>query len=60
MVRTVRNPHSSTASPWLRELLSRKKAKVAIVAQANKTARIAWAVLVKEQEYRADYAGAAK
>ena len=60
VVRTVRNPRSSTASPWLRELLSRKKPKVAIVAQANKTARIAWAVLVKEQEYRADYAGAAK
>jgi hypothetical protein len=31
--------------PWLTQLLTRKPAKVAAVAFANETARIAWAVL---------------
>ena len=39
--------------PWLTQLLARKPAKVAAVALANKTARIAWAVLVKGEAYRA-------
>jgi transposase len=39
--------------PWLTQLLARKPAKVAAVALANKTARIAWAVLVKGETYRA-------
>ena len=39
--------------PWLTRLLARKPAKVAAVAMANKTARIAWAVLVKGEAYRA-------
>jgi transposase len=39
--------------PWLTRLLTRKPAKVAAVALANKTARIAWAVLVKGEAYRA-------
>jgi transposase len=59
VVKAAQRPHSNSASPWLRELLTRKKRKVAMVAQANKTARIAWAVLAKQQEYRADHRGAA-
>jgi transposase len=39
--------------PWVANLLARKKAKVAAVALANKTARIAWAVLTKKEGYRA-------
>jgi transposase len=39
-------------SPWLRSLMARKPAKLAAVAQANKTARIAWAMMVSGAEYR--------
>jgi transposase len=38
--------------PWLTQLLQRRPAKVAIVALANKIARIAWAVLVHGEPYR--------
>jgi transposase len=38
--------------PWVTQLLARKPAKVAAVALANKTARIAWAVLTKKEVYR--------
>jgi transposase len=40
------------ASPWIRGLLARRPVKVAVVAQAAKTARIIWAVLAKHEEYR--------
>ena len=39
--------------PWLTQLLARKPFKVAAVALANKTARIAWALLAKGGTYRA-------
>jgi transposase len=39
--------------PWLTRLLARKPFKVAAVALANKTARIAWALLAKGGTYRA-------
>jgi len=39
--------------PWLRDLLARRPFKVAMVAMANKTARIIWALLVKGEDYRA-------
>jgi transposase len=38
--------------PWVDNLLAHKRAKVAAVALANKTARIAWAVLTKKEIYR--------
>jgi transposase len=41
------------ASPWLRGLMARRPVKVALVAQAAKTARIVWAVLTRGQPYRA-------
>jgi transposase len=37
----------------VRSLLERKPAHVATVAMANKTARIAWAVLARGQDCRA-------
>jgi transposase len=35
----------TTNLPWLTDIIARKPAKVAAVAQANKTARIVWALL---------------
>jgi len=37
---------------WLKGLLERKPPKIAAVALANKMARIAWAVLTREEVYR--------
>lgn len=45
------NPSATGA--WVRSLLTRKPARVATVAMANKTARIAWAVLARGETYRA-------
>lgn len=45
--------------PWVTQLLARKPAKVVAVAIANKTARIAWAVLTKKEIYRSQTAAAA-
>jgi transposase len=39
------------ASPWLQGLLKRKPAKLAAVALANKTARIAWKLMVSGERY---------
>ena len=45
--------------PWLDGMLTRKPRMLVTVAQANKTARIVWAVLTKEEDYRAPVAKAA-
>lgn len=39
-------------SPWLRRLLARKPKKLAAVALANKTARIAWALMMRGGTYQ--------
>ena len=41
-------------SPWIRGVLARRPVKVAVVAQAAKTARIIWAVLTSGEHYRAE------
>jgi transposase len=41
------------AHPWAAKLLQRKPAKLVAVALANKTARIAWAVMTRGEIYRA-------
>lgn len=41
---------------WLNKLISRKNMNIAAVAQANKTARIVWALLAHRREFRPDYA----
>ena len=46
-------------SPWLTELLKRKSPKLAAVALANKTARIAWKLMVTAENYAAKSAPAA-
>ncbi len=38
--------------PWIARLLARKPAKVVAIAVANKTARIAWAIMAKGGTYR--------
>jgi len=45
--------NTSATGVWLRGLLERKPARLATVAVANKTARIAWAVLARGETYRA-------
>ena len=46
------------SSPWLAGLLERRPVNVAVVAQANKLARIAWAVMVRGENYRRPEAAA--
>ena len=43
---------SDAEGNWLRGLLERRPARLASVALANKTARIAWAVLTRGETYR--------
>lgn len=38
--------------PWIMQLLERKPMRLATIAMANKTARIIWAILTKETDYR--------
>lgn len=45
--------------PWITKLLARKPAKVVAIAVANKTARIAWAIMAKGGTYRAPALAAA-
>ena len=50
LVRQTRS-HPERASKWLTGLLESKPARVATVAMANKTARIVWAVLTRNEPY---------
>ena len=51
---TRRAPTSDTRTgAWVRSLLERKPTRLVTVAIANKTARTAWALLVKEEDYKA-------
>ena len=44
---------SGKASPWLAGLLKRKSSKLAAIALANKTARIAWKMMITGETYKA-------
>jgi len=44
---------------WLEQMMARKPRMLVTVALANKTARIVWALLVKQEDYRAPVAVAA-
>ncbi len=52
MIRTASTNETRTGA-WVRSLLERKPARLTTVAVANKTARIAWAVLARGESYRA-------
>jgi transposase len=45
--------NTSATGAWVRSLMERKPVRLATVAMANKTARIAWAVLTRGEIYRA-------
>ena len=49
----------SFAGSWLAGVMGRRNPNVAAVAQANKTARIVWALLAHDRQYDAKYAVAA-
>jgi transposase len=48
----IQRAHPERSSPWLLALLARKPRKLAAVALANKTARIAWVLMARNQTYR--------
>ena len=43
---------TAPSADWVNSLLERRPARLVTVAMANKTARIAWAVLAKRETYR--------
>lgn len=49
----LRHERVRPRDPWLAGVLARRPVKVAAVARAAKTARIVWALLAKDQDYRA-------
>ena len=50
-IKQIKNTPESF-DPWFADLLERKPAKLAAVAMANKTARIIWAVLTRNETYK--------
>lgn len=48
----IQRAKPGSSSPWLLALLARKPRKLAAVALANKTARIAWALMMRGDTYR--------
>ena len=54
----LRYARARGGDPWLTELLARRPYKVVAVALAAKTARIAWALLAKGEDYRAPVSAA--
>lgn len=54
---TICKPERS--SSWLAQLAARRNRNVACVAQANKTARIVWAMLAHEREFQPDFSAVA-
>jgi transposase len=48
----VLNSKRARQDPWLAKLLATKKRKLVAVALANKMARIAWAVMLRQENFR--------
>lgn len=55
---SVLNGKRAKQDPWLAQLLATKPRKLVAVALANKMARIAWAVMLRNEDYRAQPAAA--
>ncbi|MDE2133819.1 MAG: IS110 family transposase [Alphaproteobacteria bacterium] len=51
--------HGAPKGSWLERMLERKPRMLVTVAQANKTARIVWALLMKGEDYKAPVAAVA-
>jgi transposase len=60
VIQQIRRGTSRPASPWLVELLKRKPPKLAAVALANKTARIAWKLMTTGETYQPGHARSPK
>jgi len=52
IVRHARKLEGRNLTPWLLQLIERKKPKVVAVALANKIARVAWRLMVTGEHYR--------
>jgi len=52
VIRRVRTGASLASASWVQSLLERRPARLVTVAMANKTARIAWAVMARGETYR--------
>lgn len=52
LVRQAQRRRTEPAFAWLGGLLERRPARLASVAQANKTARVVWALLARGEAYR--------
>ncbi len=50
---SVLNSKQARQDPWLVKLLANKARKLAAVALANKMARIAWALMMRQEDFRA-------
>ena len=44
--------HGTRHRPWLTALLARRPAKIAAIALANKLARMAWAMMARDEPYK--------
>jgi transposase len=44
--------HGTDHRPWLTRLLARRPTKVAAIALANKLARMAWAMMARNESYK--------
>lgn len=51
--------HGAPAGSWLEQMMARKPRMLVTVALANKTACIIWALLIKQEEYKAPVEAAA-
>jgi transposase len=51
--------HGKKRRPWLTALLPRRPTKVAAIAIANRLARMAWAMMAKDERYKEPVALAA-
>jgi transposase len=49
---SVLSSKRTTQDPWLVKLMATKRRKVAAVALANKMARIGWAVMMRQEDFR--------
>ena len=59
-VRWFLRAHPKPNEGWMGRLLQRRPVTVAVIAQANKTARVAWALLSKGEDYRRAAAAATR
>ena len=55
VIYALQRKQDRSANPWLHQLLERRNVNVAAVALANKNARIVWALLALDRQYKPDH-----